>query len=57
MKRHAYSRRRLVENEQLAPPDDRTSEREDLSLPDRKVPAAARNLGIEGDGRYISLAL
>jgi hypothetical protein len=44
-------RRRLVEDEQLALPHERARKRDDLALPDRQVPAAARDRAVEPERR------
>ena len=43
----------FVKDEQLAPPHDSPSERDDLPLSDGQVPSTARDLGIERDAGVI----
>lgn len=49
--------RRLVEDQELAPPDDGAREREDLPLADGQVRTAARDLAVERDARVVALVL
>ena len=50
-------RRRLVEDEQLAPAHDRPRKREDLALPYRQVRPAACDLAVKRDPRFIAFVL
>ena len=45
--------RTFIENEELALAHDRAGERDDLSLPNGKITAAARDLGVECDPVFI----
>ena len=47
----------FVENQELALADKRTSERQNLPLSDREVPATARNLGVQRNDTSIVLVV
>ena len=52
-----YGRGGFVQDEQLAPSDHGTCQREHLSLADRKVRAATCDLGVERDAKLIVCVL
>ena len=49
--------RTFVEDQQLAPPYDSPSKRDDLALADRQVAATSGNIGIKRDTRIAALFL
>lgn len=50
-------RRRFVEHEQLALADDRSGERDDLTLPDRQISTTGSNLAIKRQAVLTRLGL